>query len=476
MSYLNHSEIYHYIIGTLFLLSCYGFLTPIAAVSQTPDLQNFNTFPVARHRSSMGFSAGKNTYPSIVSLPDSTRLLIAANGNEDILDFNGKTFRFKRFNRPVNYRSVGILPGKQEALLVGNTTRHGERSGRLLRYGFDSGRLKSVRSVDSILFGAAFSPVRGVMLVGGDTNSSKGSAFLYRNGQLKSLDLSITAHLHDAAWKPTKQEVLVAGDSGTVGLWSQPEQRMSMKRLPYSGTLRAVAWNHDGTKALIGGDNGTLYRYESGNYTRITTDIEWDITDIEWQPGENQALFTGRNVETGSGYLGLYRQFRTVSTRFDNPMLSLSWFDDSNALIGGKRTIYRLSKDASPSDFGLNASITIADTEAVALDPLTLSGYGSTYRSNADDVAAYRFDAGNGVTTSWRNNPDFEVFYDQSGTYTVQIDVRGPDQGSVATDTETIVVRKAQSFQLASGVSFFYWWTFIVLCLALSTGYILRHV
>lgn len=66
---------------------------------------------------------------------------------------------------------------------------------------------------------------------------------------------------------PRDGTALIVGNAGTV-LFLDGERFMKIT-MPTFENLRAVAWNHDGSVALLAGNNGTLFKFSRGQVLRV---------------------------------------------------------------------------------------------------------------------------------------------------------------------------------------------------------------
>ncbi len=87
---------------------------------------------------------------------------------------------------------------------------------------------------------------------------------------------------------PSDGTALIVGNAGTALLLDE-EEHFTKITVPTFENLRAVAWNHDGSVALLVGNNGTLFKFSRGEV--VTVDAgRANLRDISWRPKSGCAL------------------------------------------------------------------------------------------------------------------------------------------------------------------------------------------
>ncbi|MDP6156419.1 MAG: WD40 repeat domain-containing protein [Candidatus Thermoplasmatota archaeon] len=103
--------------------------------------------------------------------------------------------------------------------------------------------------------------------------------------------------IKDMAWRPSGGLALAVGtnertDSATIYEFSDD----GYKEIFYTdkiSSFNCVSWHPSGQYALIGGDEGTLLKYEDGDVEYISGTAIFDINSICWKPNGAQALLAG---------------------------------------------------------------------------------------------------------------------------------------------------------------------------------------
>lgn len=462
-----------YLLCLTFILCFLGFCavhsTP-SATAQTAKIEDYNAFPVSRYARPNASNTGNNNYFSIRTVPGRDLTLVASSGNEDLLLYSGTSFQVRDMDKLIYYQAIDWLPERNQALLAGSKTPP-DTGGALVRYDAASDSLTLLEEVEPNLMGLSTNNKGTVLITGGNLLPTEtGSVFRLKNDNLKKFSTPDDVIYHDLQWHPTDSHALLVGEEGSVLRWSGPDT-LEEHSLPQEKLLRTIDWHPDGEKALIGGTGGTLYLYESGEFTRITSDIDWTIQDINWHPDGDFAILVGGLGKNDRGYWGLYRNFRTDWTRLTKPLFTVEWINETDALMGGQKVLWRVSRDAVAKDFGLTASLSVSDTNPGVSEPVELSGFGSTYRANADSIDAYRFHYGTGDSTGWQNEPNQRIEYLGPGRYEPKLDVRAPDGQTIASTSVTLAVGQPGESGIFGGLDFYYWLTLAIFILSLMVAY-----
>jgi len=234
----------------------------------------------------------------------------------------------------------------------------------------------------------------------------------------------------------------VVGDRGTVVEWETPDT-LTFHDIPGKPFLKTVSWHSSGDYALIGGGEGKLFRYESGEITRISQDIDWTIHDLAWHPTGEYALLVGGLGAEDRGYWGLYDGSTLEHHQLSRTFFSVEWINSENALLAGQRVIWRYSHNQSPENFELRASLSTSQSTVRVDQEITLSGFGSTYRANADSIVKYGFRYDQGDTVRFQEYPDHNVRYERPGNYRPELIVQAEDGSEEAVDSSSITVKEA---------------------------------
>jgi hypothetical protein len=95
--------------------------------------------------------------------------------------------------------------------------------------------------------------------------------------------------LRDLSVNPSDDTVLIVGNAGTI-LLGGDGYFTELNSLSFEN-LRAVAWNHKGTMALIAGNNGTLMKYVDRQIEMVDNGRA-NLRGISWRKTSNGALVT----------------------------------------------------------------------------------------------------------------------------------------------------------------------------------------
>lgn len=438
-SFLRPSNLRSGVIGLLAAL----LIAAVAGISFPPEAEaalrhdSATVFPVARYLNPGPNRTGNNYYYASARIPGTESVGIAASGQEDLLVYEENVFETRRMDPLIYHRDIAWGPDGRKAVLGGSRLPP-DTGGVLMEYDRERQQFALLAETPINVLSIARRN-ETILAVGGQRQPQRtGAIYRYRNGNLEELSTPSEGVYQTVGWDPDGRRALIVGEAGTVVEWEGPD-RTTVHTIPGRPFLKSLSWHPSGDHALIGGEQGRLYRFQDGALTRISLDLDWTIHDIAWHESGDYALLVGGVGTEDEGYWAHYQNFRAESHQLSRPFFSVSWMNESNAIMAGQRVIWRYSRDQNPEDFELSGSLTVSHPEASVGQKVTLSGFGSTYRASADSVTEYSFRYDTGDTGEWQTEPDHNVKYRRAGDFHPTVLVRGPD-GGVARDSATITV------------------------------------
>jgi hypothetical protein len=282
----------------------------------------------------------------------------------------------------VNLYAVGWRPDGKEAVAVGDS-----RAVVVYRDSTGSFRRVEAPSAPEFLLDVAWKPDSGFALAVG----SGGAASLYNGETVTTVATGTTSYLYDVGWWPDGSAALVVGSGGTVlryagGVFSPLQSGVTANLMgvachPMNGSalavglnstflmispggavqkfafegdwsLHSVAWNPQGTLAVITGGNGIVATYDGTAIKFINRDRPNVFLDCCWKPDGSQALVCGETgiiLRLAEGRLkyvdpGIRIQFQGIAYRPDG----------SYALaVGNKAKCVRYPMKEAPRQPGL---------------------------------------------------------------------------------------------------------------------------
>ncbi|MFB6345483.1 MAG: hypothetical protein ABEK50_06905 [bacterium] len=408
---------------------------------------SYTAFPVSRYPVSDPNQTGNNNYYAMERQPGTDRVAVAASGGEDLLFHRNNSFTLSRMDPLLYHRDLHW--NNRGTLMTAASRLPPDTGGVVMRFDRSDSRFKIVSKTPLNL--QAFDFVKDYILAVGGRRfpNRQGAMFKLRDNQLETLTSPDTIVLHAVDWNPSQEVALIGGERGTVIEWTPPNNSNQI-RLLGKPLIKTIAWHPTKDFALIAGSQGNLYRYRDGEVQQITTSFNWTIHDISWRPDGSGALLVGGSGGEDQGYWAYYEDFSIESHPLSKPLFSVEWIDEESALLGGQKVLWQLSRSVKPDKLGLEASLSSSRQTPDVGQSLTLSGFGSTYKANADSVTRYLFKYGTGDTSGWQTNPDNPMIYNQSGIYRPTLVVASKYSEGRATDRITIKVGdvKASSSQV----------------------------
>lgn len=407
------------------------------------DYDHGSMFPVTRNRIGGPNDTGNNYYYTIDRIPGTERVGIAASGHEDLLLYGNGTFEVRRMDPVLYHRELQWLPEGGRGI-TGASRLPPDTGGAITSYnrGENTFGLEATTPLNTL--GIALREGE-ILAVGGQRYPhTTGALYRIHDGQRTKVPSPREAVYQDVSWSSNAGLALVVADAGILLEWNSQDE-LDVIEIPGKPFLKTVAWHPSGEYAVIGGGEGALYRYESGSITEISLDIDWTIHDIAWHESGDFAFLVGGIGTMDEGYWARYEDVSVEQHRLSRPLFSVEWMNADNAVLGGQRVIWRYSQNHTPDVFGLRASLSISHDTAAVGQKITLSGFGSTYKANADSVAEYGFRYDRGDTVRFQTYPDHNVRFERPGEYHPQLIVRSPDGETEARDSATITIQQPQS-------------------------------
>lgn len=400
------------------------------------ETDNARVFPVSRYPERDVNQTGNNNYYAMARNPGTDLVAVGSSGAEDLLLYQDNHFTINRMDPLIYHRDVTWRDS--ERLLMAASRTPPDTGGVIMEFNRSTGRFDFVVKTPN--------NIQSLDLVGNEILAVGGDRFPEQEGVIYSVEDGDYAErpspdgivLHAVDWNPRIDRALIGGENGVLLEWDS--DTYSRIDVPGGPLIKSVAWHPRKNKALLGGDRGRIYQYEDGQVRRIATEFDWTIHDIAWHPTEDYALIVGGVGAQDRGYWARFEDVGVTSHSLSKPFFSVEWIDEKNALFGGQRPLWRYSTNVDPSELGLEASLSTSHRRAGVSEPLTLSGFGSTYKANADSVARYLFKYDTGDSSGWQKSPDNTMQYHRSGIYHPTLVVEGPDGTERATDSLTVRV------------------------------------
>lgn len=403
------------------------------------EYENASVYPVTRNYVEGPNQTGNNFYYSMDRIPETRSVGIAASGHEDLLLYDEGVFKVRRMDPVLYHRELQWDPEGRQGI-TGASRLPPDTGGALMNYDTEGNSFGLTDQTPLNILGIALRE-DDILAVGGERYpEAKGALYRFSEGELSKISSPRPAVYQDVDWSSQAERGLAVADEGFILEWL-PQDELNVTDVPGTPFMKTVAWHPSENHALIGGGEGALYRYESGEITEISLGLDWTIHDIAWHQSGDFALLVGGVGTQDQGYWARYENFAVEDHQLSRPFFSVEWIDNNNALLAGQRVIWRYSRDKSPEDFGIRASLSTSHETAEIGQKITLSGYGSTYRANADSIAEYGFRYDRGDTVRFQNHPDHNFRYERPGIYKAELRVRAGDESEEAVDQVQITVR-----------------------------------
>jgi len=202
-----------------------------------------------------------------------------------------------------------------------------------------------------------------------------------------------------------------------IGAFSM-ESKTFEEFIPYSLGMRGIAWNSDGSIAVICSDEGYLYFYYETASTRYSLygTLGDPLIDTAWKPDSDYAIAVGRN-----GRIIEYEHNKNSIVELDTNIrydfTGVSWRPDGKyaLLLGERRSLYN------------NTRAILMFNESSKEEPVLLyqetSQYSRTFRdiawkpffdSETDEYKGYAVIVGDGIILRY-NRMNFSTIHDAKG-------------------------------------------------------------
>ena len=394
-------------------------------------------FPIARYLQRTPNQTGNNNYYTMARRPGSTEMAVPASGAEDLLLYQDHKFSVRRID-PLLYHRDAVWKDER-SLYVASSRTPPDTGGVIMRYDRNEARFHVVQKTPVNLLSLEFMQ-NEILAVGGQRYPRhKGGFFRITENSYEEIPLPKSVVLHEIDGNPRRNSALMGGEGGTLLHWTDSDT-YTQQTIPGSPLIKSIAWHPKGNRALIGADQGRIYRYRDGQITRIVSDFEWTVQDIAWHPDGEYALLVGGTGRNDQGHWARLEGSTLETHNLSKPFFSVEWMDKENALFGGQKVLWKYSQSTDPDDLGLKASLSASHRDADVKQKITLSGYGSTYKANADSIARYFFRYNSGDSSGWQNTPDNNMRYHRKGIYTPTLIVESRYSDERDSDQVTVTV------------------------------------
>lgn len=452
-TFVNHTFITFWFLPFLvaFYLPVLGATT---APAETLKPDEWSVHPITR-KIDFTERTGNNNYFNMALIPGTQQVTIASSGSEDILFYSDSTFKIKRMEPTVYHRDVVSQPGEDIMLLAGSNLPP-DTGGTIIQYDRSNDKFSLLAETEVSLNAIEFIDESTAVTAGGHLYpNKKGVIYKFHNNSISKMSPPRQVVYHDADWKSPLKKLLIVGEGGVLLAWTQ-SSGFSELQIPKRTLLKTVSWHPTQNTALLGGTNGALYRYKNSELTKISTNFDWTIQDIGWHSTGKFAVLVGAHGGEDRGYWAFYEDFGIKDYTLSNPLFSIQWFNKNNALLGGQKELWRISRKKKANDFGLKASLSTTKKYPDVSESIGLSGFGSTYNASADSIAEYRFHFQDDESTEWQSSSDYSLVYNNPGNYNPVLEVRGPLGKSTDRDSVTIQVDKQTQGTFFTRGSFFF--------------------
>lgn len=459
---------YPFLGFAIFLVLLVVPLLPAHPEDGNPTLQNSaeaTVFPVSRYLQRNPNQTGNNNYYALARRPGTKQMAVGASGTEDLLLYQDHSFKISRIDPLLYHRDAEWKnPG---SLFLASSRTPPDTGGAIMRYDRADARFHVVHKTPLNLLSMTFANDR-ILAVGGQRYPQRAGAF-YRISKhdIEKLPRPKSVVFHTIDWNPQNEQALIGGENGTFFLWDSSDT-YEKQTIPGSPLIKSIDWHPDGNRALLAGDRGRIYRYRDGQITRIVTEFDWTVQDIAWHPDGEYALLVGGTGRSDQGYWARYEDSAVEPHSLSKPFFSVEWLDEDNALFGGQKVLWQYSESTDPDNIGLRASLSVSHRDPSVKQKITLSGYGSTYRANADSVTRYLFRYDTGDSSGWQNTPDNNMRYHQEGIYRPTLIVESQYTVQRDSDQVTITVGDVERGGWYSGIGTF--WVIVGLLIVLTGG------
>lgn len=164
-----------------------------------------------------------------------------------------------------------------------------------------------------------------------------------------SLENETTNVYRDASWHPQGRSALLVGDGGTIYRYNSTTY--ALEDVTPSSTfnhrdLRSVSWNSAGSAAYIGAEDGTLWKYQADEITLINNTAVSRINDIDCLKNKNYCVVASLN--DGAAVIDPTHNVEWISSTGHITWIGVSCVDPSRnacTLLGSGKKIGDLRVD-----------------------------------------------------------------------------------------------------------------------------------
>lgn len=215
--------------------------------------------------------------------PDSSFAMAVGSNGAAVL-YNGRAVTAVATGTDSYLYDLDWWPAGAGALMVGS-------EGTILRYaGGTFGPLQS--GVSANLMGVSCHPVNGSALAVG-LNST--FLMITPGGAVEKFQFEGDWALHSVAWNPQGTLAVITGANGIVATYDGSAVKFINQDTP--NVFLSSCWKPDGTQALIGGDTGIILKLKDGRLSYIDPGIRSLIQGIAYRPDGSYALAVGNKAK-----------------------------------------------------------------------------------------------------------------------------------------------------------------------------------
>lgn len=149
--------------------------------------------------------------------------------------------------------------------------------------------------------------------------------------------ISITSRYYDVSWHPVNDYALIGDNNGNVYKFYRSNETLALIDSISSNAIDAIDWKSDGSEAILVSEGQCVYIYDGFVMNDVSLGIDHIdyVHDVEWKPDDSYALIVGSNSRIfkydGSVYTNL-----SASLPSGKDLLSVAWRPDGAfALISG---------------------------------------------------------------------------------------------------------------------------------------------
>ena len=159
-----------------------------------------------------------------------------------------------------------------------------------------------------------------------------GNVYRFVNETLTLIGRPTTQHLTQVAWNPDGSFAIITGYAATLIKYDGSQFTAIPTGLPATFNLFTVAWNPDGSYALIGGTSGVLLTYDGTTLTRLSNPVARTIRSISWHPTGLHALMVGSG---GSVSVFENGSVRSILSPITSDLYTVAWNPGGLYAVGG---------------------------------------------------------------------------------------------------------------------------------------------